>query len=55
MYGSFESTLFLNKYAVEIKEKWNSKGSVSAEVSTKNELIEGLTNKIRTVYDTNVK
>ncbi|KAM3187769.1 hypothetical protein ACTXT7_001612 [Hymenolepis weldensis] len=32
MYGSFDSTLSLNKYAVEIKEKWNSKGSISAEV-----------------------
>ncbi|VDL11670.1 unnamed protein product [Hymenolepis diminuta] len=55
MYGSFESTLFFNKYAVEIKEKWNSKGSISAEVSTKNQLIEGLTHKIRTLYDINTK
>nr|CDS27799.1 voltage dependent anion channel protein 2 [Hymenolepis microstoma] len=51
MYGSFESTLFLEKYGVKIKEKLVSKASLSSEVSAENHLIKGLTNKITSVYD----
>ncbi|VDO03211.1 unnamed protein product [Rodentolepis nana] len=55
MYGSIESSLFLKEYGVKIKEKWISKGSISSELSAENHLIEGLTNKIKSVYNINDK
>lgn len=51
MYGSFESSLFFEKYGIKLKEKWNSKGSISAEASTANQITKGLTNYVKAGYD----
>lgn len=55
MYGSFTSSLYFEKYGIEIKEQWNSKGSISAKVHMNKQTPKGFYNTINTSYNVNTK
>nr|CDS24831.1 voltage dependent anion channel protein 2 [Echinococcus granulosus] len=51
LLGTFESEYNLKEYGLTLKEKWSSKGLMSADVSVDGQIMDGLCNTLKTEYN----